>query len=102
MKADWKAATRQGNLAQIRLLLDQDADINSKDEHGQTALMQASLWGQACVVTLLAERGADLNVTAKYNLSALMPAVINRRTAIIQTLISERLEVTRQNPGLPG
>ncbi len=72
----------------MRLLLDQDADVNSKYEHGQTALMRACLWAQTTVVMLLAERGADLNVTAKFNLSALMLAVINRRTAIVQTLLT--------------
>ena len=103
MKADWKAATSQGNLAQIRLLLDQNADINSKDEHGQTALMRASLWGQASVVTILAERGADLNVTAKFNLSALMLAVINRRIAIVQTLLTAGADLNIQgSKGAPG
>ena len=103
MKADWKAATRQGNLAQIHLLLDQDADINSKDEHGQTALMQASLWGQTSVVALLAERGADLNGTAKFNLSALMLAVINRRIAIVQTLLTAGADLNIQgSKGAPG
>ena len=106
MKAHWKAATRQGTLAQIRLLLDQDADINSKDEHGQTALMRASLSGQTAVVTFLAERGADLNVTAKYNLSALMLAVINRRTATVQTLLAagadQNIQGSKRAPGFYG
>lgn len=106
MKVNWKAAIRQGDLSQIRLLLDQDADINSKDEHGQTAVMRASLWGQTAVVTLLAGRGADLNVTAKFNLSALMLAVINRRTAIVQSLLTagadQKIQGSKGAPGFYG
>ena len=106
MKVNWKAAIRQGDLSQIRLLLDQDADINSKDEHGQTAVMRASLLGQTAVVTLLAGRGADLNVTAKFNLSALMLAVINRRTAIVQSLLTagadQKIQGSKGAPGFYG
>src|SRR6185369_8765307 len=87
MSQEWKLATRQGDVTRIRSLLEHGADINSRDEHGQTALMNAAHAGQEELVHLLVERGADLNVTAKYNLSALMLALVAHHTAIAQLLI---------------
>ena len=41
------------------------ADINKRDDHGQTALMLAALEGHERAVAFLAGRGAELNHTAK-------------------------------------
>jgi Ankyrin repeats (many copies) len=82
MDKEWKEATGHGDLEKVRLLLENGADINSNDGHGQTALMNAAHAGQVELVRLLIEAGADLNITAKYNLSALMLALIAHHTEV--------------------
>ena len=75
MKREWHEATNAGDLNRVCALLDEGADIDARDEHGQTALMNAAYRGDAELVQLLIGRGASLNCTAKYRLTALMLAV---------------------------
>ena len=93
MDIKWKEATSRGDLEKVRSLLENGADINSKDGHGQTALMNAAHAGQVELVRLLIETGADLDTTAKYNLSALMLALIAHRTEIARLLIEAGADV---------
>jgi len=93
MKKDWKDATKQGNLEKVRFLLGNGAEINSKDQYGQTALMNAAHSGQVELVRLLIEKGADLNATAKNNLSALMLALIARQPEVARLLIEAGADV---------
>ena len=103
MKKEWKEATRQAYLQHVRLLIVNGADINSKDEHGQTALMNAAHAGQVELVRLLIENEADLNITAKYNLSALMLALISHHTEIARLLIEAGADVNiRSNRNFYG
>ena len=93
MNKDWKEATRHNNLERVRFLLGRGADINSKDQYGQTALMNAAHRGQVELVRLLIENGADLNTTAKYNLTALMLSLIARHPEVAQVLIEAGADV---------
>jgi len=63
MNKKWQAATKQSYLEEVRLLLEQGADINARDRYGQTALMNAAHTGQLALVRLLIEKGADLDTT---------------------------------------
>ena len=45
----------------VELLLDRGANVNSKMERGQTALMVAAYYGHVDTVRLLLSRGADIN-----------------------------------------
>jgi ankyrin repeat protein len=60
MNKEWKDATKQGNLEKVRLLLAKGTDINSKDQYGQTALMNAAHTGQVELVGLLIEKWCRL------------------------------------------
>lgn len=100
MNKEWENATKQGDLEAVRLLLAKGADINSRDQHGQTAIMNAAHRGQVELVSLLIEYGADLNVTAKYNLSALMLSLIGRHPAVARLLIEAGADVTIRSSGL--
>lgn len=93
MNKEWKEATEQGDLERVRSLLASGMDIDARDEHGQTALMNAAHAGQLDLVRLLVEQGADLNVTAKYNLSALMLALVARQAATARLLIEAGADV---------
>jgi ankyrin repeat protein len=88
MKKDWLEATESGDCNRVVALLNDGADINSLDRHGQTALMNAAYRGDTKLLRLLVEKGADLDHTAKYNLSALMLAVINGHLYIVRDLVT--------------
>lgn len=87
MKSDWREATESGDCGRVLVLLAKNADIDSLDGHGQTALMNAVYRGDIDLVQLLVEQGAGLNHTAKYHLTALMLAVVNRKTEIVRILM---------------
>jgi ankyrin repeat protein len=48
-----------GNVAQLRSLVDEGANINGRNENGQTSLICAILTGQVDAVQLLLDAGAD-------------------------------------------
>ncbi len=88
----WHEAVRSGDVDRVRILLDAGADVNTLDEHGQTALMNAVYWGNLDIARLLIENGAELNHTAKYHLTALFLAVIANRPQLLQLLVDAGAE----------
>jgi uncharacterized protein len=102
VNAEWRSAVKAGDVEALEALIDAGADIDAKDEHGQTALMNAARDGHTPMVRVLVARGADLNHTAKYNLSALMLAVINGRDAIVGVLVDAGANLTIKATGAPG
>lgn len=102
MTSEWSDGIERSDVARLRQLLDSGADINARDEHGQTGLMVAAQHGRSFVVQLLVERGAALDATAKYRLSAVMLAVINGHVDIVRTLVQAGADLTLQGSGAPG
>jgi hypothetical protein len=85
---DLLAATRKGDLAQIKALLDKGASVNAKSSYGQTPLFFACDRGYLEVVKLLVDRGADVNVEDTfYHASALSWAAQKNRTEIVKILL---------------
>jgi hypothetical protein len=85
---DLLAATRKGDLAQVKALLDKGASVNSKSSYGQTPLFFACDRGYLEIVKLLVERGADVNVEDTfYHASALSWAVEKNRVEIVKLLL---------------
>src|SRR5580698_7978615 len=77
---DLLAATRKGDLAQVKALLDKGASVNSKSAYGQTPLFFACDRGYTEIVKLLIDRGADVNVEDTfYHASALSWAIEKNR-----------------------
>ena len=102
MTSDWKAAIRAADIGALQKLVDAGADVDARDEYGQTGLMIAARDGRAPVVRWLVAQGADLNHTAKFNLSALMLAVINGRDAIVGILADAGADRSIRGSGAPG
>ncbi|MGH9783827.1 MAG: ankyrin repeat domain-containing protein [Terriglobia bacterium] len=102
MEKEWEQAIRRGDVDLVRRLVEQGAVIDSKDRHGQTALMIASMRGHTDVVRLLVENRAELNHTAKCHLSALMLAVINGHAEIVRILAEARADAEIRGTGAPG
>jgi ankyrin repeat protein len=71
-----------------KVLLENGADIDEKDEGGKTALMHAIFFvNKPAVVRLLLENGANVNAKDKYGRTALMMAS-NRPKRFRQLLIN--------------
>jgi len=102
MKEDWEQAVLAGDAATVGRMLDEGADIDARDRHGQTALMLAAHHGHHAMIALLAGRGAALDVTAKYGLSALMLAIVAGHEAIAKRLAASGANVTIRGTGAPG
>lgn len=102
MHREWKVAVESAALVAIDTQLALGADINARDEHGQTALMTAARDGHASVVRFLAGRGADLNHHAKYGLTALMIAVIRGHAEVVRVLVEAGADLTPAGTGAPG
>jgi ankyrin repeat protein len=85
---DLLAATRKGDLGQVKALLDKGADVNSKSPYGSTPLFFACDRGNLEVAKLLIERGADVNVEDTfYHANALSWAAQKNHYEIVKLLL---------------
>ena len=102
MRVEWERAARAGDLTTLLRMIDEGADIDAKDSHGQTALMLVSMLGHHDAARQLVSRGAGLDHTAKFRLSALMLAVVNNHADIVELLVSAGANRALCGSGAPG
>ena len=89
------AATRKGDLAEVRRLLDAGADVNARTRYASTPLFFACDRGHLEIARLLIERGADVNVKDNfYNATALTWAMSKKHAAIVSLLIEKGVDVS--------
>ncbi|KAI4875133.1 hypothetical protein NFI96_000860 [Prochilodus magdalenae] len=69
------------------LLLEKGADVNSRDEHGRTALSLACELGHLDAVKILVQFNADPEVTDSWGNSALMYAAYGGHNQVLEFLI---------------
>lgn len=74
-------------------LMEAHADVNARDQYGQTALMEASRLGRLDFVKRLVKAGADVNGGDQYGHTALMNAAEEARVSVVQYLISQKANV---------
>jgi hypothetical protein len=85
----WEAA-RKGDVAAVKTLLDQGADVNAKFRYGTTALFKAAERGHIEVVKVLLERGADVKVKDTfYGATAMTWALDNDRVEVVRALLEK-------------
>jgi ankyrin repeat protein len=99
---EWRAAIERADLVSLERMLDAGVDVNARDEHGQTALMNAARAGRTLVVRLLVDRGAGLNSAAKYGLTALMLAVVAGHVDVVRILVEAGADLQARGTGAPG
>ncbi len=80
-------AAQSANAAVVKLLLDNDANPNTSDNRGQTALMVRAVVGDTNMIKLLLSYGADPNRADTGQETALMKAVRGRKFKAAQALI---------------
>jgi hypothetical protein len=85
---DLLAATRKGDLATVKTLLDKGVSVNSKSPYGSTPLFFACDRGHVEIIKLLLDRGADVNVEDTfYHATALTWAMQKDRYEIVKLLL---------------
>jgi hypothetical protein len=84
--AEFLHAAEEGDLPSLRRQLDRHVDIDSRDSLGRTALMLATLRGQAEAVDLLLDNGADPNVADNRGTTPVQVARQANATAIVSAL----------------
>ena len=86
-KAGWSAASRNGHLQVVELLLKENADPNVQNLKGWTALIFASRNGDHQVVEALLKKGANPNIHAIDGLTAIIIASINGHLQVVALLL---------------
>ncbi|RSL38004.1 hypothetical protein CEP53_015273, partial [Fusarium sp. AF-6] len=87
-----RAATN-GREAVMRLLLDRGAEIEAKDQRGQTPLVLATSNGDKATVQLLLDRGAEIEAKDREGWTPLFWAVVHRNEAIMRLLLSRDADI---------
>jgi len=84
--AELRRAAEIGDVTKLQSLLGNQPVINARDENGRTALMLATLRGQAAAVDALLARGADPNVGDARGITPLQAAIAGNQPAIAAAL----------------
>jgi ankyrin repeat protein/mannose-6-phosphate isomerase-like protein (cupin superfamily) len=81
-------ATKQQDVAAVRALLKQGADVHAQDADGSTALHWAAQRNHLPLVDLLLASGADAKSATRYNITPLYLASLNGNAAIMERLLN--------------
>ena len=84
--AEVRRAAEVGAVPELQTLLGQQGDIDARDDSGRTALMLATLSGEARAVDLLLAHGADPNAADAQGVTPLQAAIAGDRPAIAAAL----------------
>jgi ankyrin repeat protein len=74
---EFAAALRSGTAASLREALAHGLSANARDQAGNTALMQAAVYGNVDCIRLLLDQGAEVNATNAAGASALIRAAFD-------------------------
>lgn len=82
-------ATKSGNFYSVKRLLDRGAEVDARDEDGQTSLHWAAWYGEYYIdiERILLDKGADPNAAADDGRTPLHLAVVNDNTSAAKLLI---------------
>jgi len=93
-------AASEGNLSEVIKSLEKGANVNAREQFGDTALNQAARYGHIEVVKRLLEAGADIENKGGADLTPLMNAALPRQPSaghfeIVQLLLARGALVTQ-------
>ncbi|RYP80672.1 hypothetical protein DL769_002354 [Monosporascus sp. CRB-8-3] len=86
-------ASSLGLEAVSKLLLDRGADIEAKDEYGQTPLSLAASFGYEAVVELLLNKGADIKAKDEFGRTPLSLAALYGHKAVLELLLDKGADI---------
>ena len=91
-----KCAARNGHKVLCKFLLENRANLNSRDDHGDTALSHAAYGGHSGVCHMLLEEGAYLNSRNEMGLMPICWALVNEHTetkALLENYARSKIEI---------
>lgn len=71
----------------VKVLLDNGADVNAREEAGYTSLMRAVTLEYVSIIKLLLDAGADVNARNDWGETVLMHAVLSNHTNVVGMLL---------------
>ena len=86
-----------GHIDMVKKFIEDGADVNAKNNDGNTALMMASWNGHIEVVRFLLKNGADVNAKNNDDNTALQTASMNGRTEIVAMLLNNGADVNMKD-----
>ena len=87
-------ASRNGNLQEVKQLLESKADINRKNLSGNTALIEASIFGHEKVVSFLLENKPELELKGIKEMTALAAATYYGYFEIVKLLVEAKSDIS--------
>jgi ankyrin repeat protein len=90
-------AARNGNLAEVKALLAQGADVNAKANNGVTPLWMAAHNDRLVVVKFLIAKGADVNAQTPDGQTALNTAAFWGHLRVVKTLLAKGAKVRAED-----
>ncbi|OFZ18359.1 MAG: hypothetical protein A2X94_12475 [Bdellovibrionales bacterium GWB1_55_8] len=93
-------ACATGDLAIVKLLLEQGSEVNEKDFQGSTGLMIAASSGHVEIVRLLIQGGANVNYKTLQNFTALLLAIARKKSEAVKVLIEAGANINARIKGM--
>ena len=91
-------AARQNCGKAMELLINKGADVNTRDQHGDTPLMVAAFYGNAPIMEMLIHNGSDVNARNDENLKTALHCAAGKYSAKpMGLLIDKGANVNAQN-----
>ncbi|TGJ66014.1 hypothetical protein EYR41_009943 [Orbilia oligospora] len=95
------AAAAIGDLAEIRYLIDQGAEISARGDDEVTPLMGAAMAGNGDVVTLLLDEGANVKIRDVHGQTVIKLALDHGQSHIAQAIADRYPDMVITDPRLP-
>ncbi|MDR9437511.1 MAG: ankyrin repeat domain-containing protein [Thiohalophilus sp.] len=90
-------AAEQGEVTEVRRLLDKGVEVDARDNCSWTPLMRAAQNGHLVVVQELLQAGADINAKDKDGYHALTAVVITNQVAMLDYLLEQGIALDIQD-----
>jgi len=87
-------AMQLGDVAKVKVFLEQGADVNAKNENGQTPLLLAAQNNDVNTAKLLISAGADVNIKNNAGQTSIDIALSQGNKEIIKLLLDKGAEIT--------
>jgi len=95
------STSSRGHFYIAHYLISQGADVNTRADHGSTALMWACKEGDLDIVRFLMSQWADVNAKDNYGWTALMSACKGGHLGVVDYLVTEGVDVNaKDNRGM--
>ena len=90
-------AARNGNVTDVRALLNSGANINARDNDGSNALIWAARFGHLATVRELLDRGANINARSNSGWTALICAIYYGHLAVVRLLLDRGANINARD-----